>query len=130
MPEVNLVTVLVAAVAAFVLAGVYYGILGGQLAAASDTAAAAGSMPPWKVAVELSRGLLVAGVVAGLASAAGIDGWTGGLLLGLALWIGFPIVLWIGAVMHEGTSWKVATIHAGDWLVKLLAVAVIVASWQ
>jgi hypothetical protein len=87
-------------------------------------------MPPWKVAVELSRGLLVAGVVAGLASAAGIDGWTGGLLLGLALWIGFPIVLWIGAVMHEGTSWKVATIHAGDWLVKLLAVAVIVARWQ
>ena len=130
MPEVNLVTVLIAAVVAFVLAAAYYTILGGQLAAEGDAAATAGSMPPWKVAVELSRGLLVAVVVAGLASAARIDEWTGGLLLGLALWIGFPIVLWIGAVIHEGTSWKLAAIHAGDWMVKLLAVAVIVSIWQ
>lgn len=130
MPEVNLVTVLVAAVAAFVLAAAYYMTLGGQLAEQSEVTAAAGSMPPWKVAVELTRGLLVAVVVAGLASAAGIDRWTGGLLLGLALWIGFPIVLWIGAVIHEGTSWKLAAIHAGDWMVKLLAVALIVSIWQ
>ncbi|HKA69669.1 MAG TPA: DUF1761 domain-containing protein [Actinomycetes bacterium] len=130
MPEVNVVTVLVAAVVAFVLAAAYYLVLGGQLAEESDAAAAAGPMPPWKVAAELTRGLLVALVVAGLAAAAEIDEWTGGLLLGLALWIGFPIVLWIGAVIHEGTSWKLAAIHAGDWLVKLLAVALIVSVWQ
>jgi hypothetical protein len=130
VPEVNLVTVLVAAVAAFVLAAAYYMTLGGQLAEQSEVTAAAGSMPPWTVAVELTRGLLVAVVVAGLAAAAGIDGWTGGLLLGLALWIGFPIVLWIGAVIHEGASWKLAAIHAGDWMVKLLAVALIVSIWQ
>jgi Protein of unknown function (DUF1761) len=47
----------------------------------------------------------------------------GALLLGLALWIGFPFVLWTGAVVHEKTPWKLAAIHAGDWLPKLLAVA-------
>jgi hypothetical protein len=39
-------------------------------------------------------------------------------------------VLWIGAVIHENTSWKLAAIHAGDWLAKLLVVAVIVSIWQ
>ena len=29
----------------------------------------------------------------------------GGLLLGAALWIGFPRVLWIGAMIHKNTPW-------------------------
>jgi hypothetical protein len=65
-------------------------------------------------------------VVAGLAAQGEIDDWTGGLLLGLALWIGFPLVLWTGALIHENTPWRLAAIHAGDWLVKLLVVAMIV----
>ena len=51
----------------------------------------------------------------------------GGLLLGLALWIGFPLVLWVGAIVHEKTPVRLAAIHAGDWLVKLPAVGVLVA---
>jgi len=69
-------------------------------------------------------------VVAGLAAQGDIDEWRGGLLLGLALWIGFPFVLWTGAMIHENTPWKLAAIHAGDWLVKLLVVAVLVSVWQ
>jgi Protein of unknown function (DUF1761) len=73
---------------------------------------------------------VLAAVVAGLASHGEIDEWSGGLLLGLALWIGFPFVLWTGAMIHEDTPWKLAAIHAGDWLVKLLVGAVIVSVWQ
>ena len=68
--------------------------------------------------------------MAGLAVRAEIDEWSGGLLLGLALWIGFPLVLWTGAVIHENTPSKLAAIHAGDWLLKLLVVAVIVSLLQ
>ena len=50
-------------------------------------------------------------------------------MLGLALWIGFPLVLWIGAVIHESTPVRLAVIHGGDWLVKLLLVGVIVSVW-
>jgi len=32
-------------------------------------------------------------------------------------------------VVHENAPWKLAAIHAGDWLVKLLLVAVIVTAW-
>jgi hypothetical protein len=33
-------------------------------------------------------------------------------------------------VIHENTPYKLAAIHAGDWLVKLPVVAVIVSVWQ
>ncbi len=29
------------------------------------------------------------------------DGWAGGVVLGLALWVGFPFVLGAGAVVHD-----------------------------
>lgn len=130
MPDVSLLAILVAAVAAFVLAGAYYAVLGAQLAGVSEAAAAGGTMPAWKLGVELLRGLVVAAVVAGVAAKAGIDAWSGGVLLGLVLWIGFPLVLWTGAVMHENAPVKLAAIHAGDWLVKLLAIGAIVSVWQ
>jgi hypothetical protein len=66
-------------------------VFGKRLAEVSDAAAAGEQTPPWKIAVELVRCLIIAAVVAGLASQAEIDEWSGGLLLGLALWIGFPL---------------------------------------
>lgn len=130
MPDVDLLAVLVAGVAAFALAGAYYAVLGEQLASVSEAAAAAEQPPPWTLAVELLRGLIVAAVVAGLASQGEIDEWAGGLCLGLALWAAFPLMLWVGAVMHEKSPVKLAAIHAGDWLVKLLVVAVVVSVWR
>jgi hypothetical protein len=114
------VNVAAATVAAFVAGGGYYAVFGAQLGASEP-------MPPWKLAVEVLRCLILAAVVAGLASRADVDDWTGGLLLGLALWVGFPLVLWIGAVIHESTPVKLALVHGGDWLLKLLVVGVIVA---
>jgi hypothetical protein len=113
------VNVAAATVAAFVAGGAYYAVFGAQLGASEP-------MPPWKLAVEVLRCLIVAAVVAGLASQAEIDEWSGGLLLGLALWVGFPFVLWVGAVVHENTPGRLALVHGGDWLLKLLLVGVIV----
>lgn len=126
MPDISFPAVLIAAVAAFVVSGAWYAVLGSQLAAARGGAGATDeAMAPWKIAVELLRNLVLAAVLAGLASRADVDGVEGGLLLGLVLWLAFPLVLWTGAIIHEGTPWQLATIHAGDWLAKLLVVAVI-----
>jgi len=51
-------------------------------------------------------------------------------VLGLALWVGFPTVILAGSVFHEKVPPTLAAIHAGDWLLKLLAIAGIVAVWQ
>jgi hypothetical protein len=129
MPDVNLLAILAATIVAFVLSSTYYALFAAELAEVSDAAASGERPPPWKLAVELLRSLTLAGVVAGLASQGGIDKWTGGLLLGLSLWIGFPLVLWTGAMLWENTPWKLAAIHGGDWLAKLLLVALIVSVW-
>jgi len=130
MPEVNLWAVAVATVLAFLLGGVYYTIFGSRLAELRDAA----SLPPaawrWTVPVEVLRCLVLAVAVAWLAAQAQIDTLAGGLGFGLVLWIGFPAVLWIGAVVHERTPWRLAAIHAGDWLLKLLTVAAVVSAWQ
>jgi hypothetical protein len=66
MPDVNLLAVLAATVAAFICGGAYYAVVGAQPASANEP------MPPWKL----------------------------------------------------------AAVHGGDWLAKLLLVAVIVTVWQ
>jgi Protein of unknown function (DUF1761) len=125
MPDVNLLAVLVAGVAMLVIGGVYYGLLGSHVAAVGEP------RPGWQVpVVELLRGLVLAAVVAGLAAYAGIGTAAGGLVLGLVLWVGFPTVLWTGAVFHERVPVRQAAVHAGDWLAKLLVAGVIVAVWQ
>src|SRR5262245_34688099 len=124
----NYLAIAVAAVAAVVLSTAYYSAFSSQLAALHDAYASAGANrpPAWKVLVELARSLVVAAVLAGLADSIGIDGWGGALLLGLVAWVGFPVVLWTGAVIWENVPLKLAVIHAGDWLIKLLVVASIV----
>ena len=130
MPDLDLVQVLVGTVVLFVLGAGYYAVLGDQLARVSDAAAAGERMPPWAIVVELGRCLVLAVVVAVVAAEAEVDGWAGGLLLGVVLWVGFPFVLWTGAVVHERTPPALAAIHAGDWLVKLLVLGGIVGAWH
>ena len=122
----TVLAVLAAAAAAFVVSAIFYSVFGDRLATASDAAASDEQPPPWKFAVEVGRCLLLSAVVAGLADQGDIDEWTGGLLLGLVLWAGFPLVLWIGAVTWENAPRTLAVVHGGDWLVKLLVVGVIV----
>jgi len=44
----------------------------------------------------------------------------------LALWIGLPVVPLVESVISENVSAALATMYAGDWLLKLLIVTVIV----
>jgi hypothetical protein len=130
MLHLNYLAIVVAAVAVFVFAAAYYIAFSRQRARLSAAAASAGSRPrPWLMALELAKSLVVALVVAGLVSLLGITEWTGAVKLGLALWIAFPLVLLIGSVTQENVPWKLGAIHAGDWLAKLLIIAIIVSIW-
>jgi hypothetical protein len=95
-----------------------------------DSGGAAARPPAWKIPLELVRSFVLAYVIARLAVGMGVAGWTGALQLGVLLWIGFPFVLWTGAMMWENVPPKLAAIHAGDWLAKLLLIAVIVGVWR
>ncbi len=125
--------VVVAAFAAFVFSAVWYGAFGQEMAKlhpAYAEAAAASRPPAWKMLVELARSLILASVLAHLVVSLGISGWRGAALLGVWMWIGFPVVLWAGAIVWENVPPKLAAIHAGDWLAKLVLIAVVVGAWR
>lgn len=130
MSEVSVLAILAATVAAFILSSSYYSLFATQLATVSAAGASDESPPPWKLGVEVLRSATLAAAVAGLAAHGEIDDWAGGLVLGLVLWIGFPLVLWTGAIVWENTPVKLAALHGGDWLAKLLIVGLIVAGVQ
>lgn len=133
MIEINYLAILAAAVAAFVLSSVWYVVFGKQyaeLTGANRGSRADGRPPVWKMLVELVRSLVVGSVLAGLAELLGIVDWTGAVQVGFAAWIGFPVVLLSGSVLWDNVPWRLAAIHAGDWLVKLLVIALIVSVWR
>lgn len=128
--EINFGALAAATVAAFVISSLWYAAFGLRLARLSDAYAGTERTPGWVILVEVGRSSVVAVATAGLSSLIGVDGLIGALTLGAALWAVFPLLILIGSVVHEKVDWRIAAIHAGDWLVKLLVIAIIVGVWR
>ncbi|MER6580791.1 DUF1761 domain-containing protein [Nonomuraea sp. NPDC001023] len=125
------ISVLVASLAAFVISSTYYALLTSTEKRLLDERAPdrGDRPPPLKILLELARGLIVASAIAGLARYAGLTDVKSAVVLGLVLWLGFPAVLLTGSMMWEKTPAATATLHAGDWLIKILAISAIVGAW-
>lgn len=136
MVHVNFLAVLVAAVVVFVLGWLWYSPVlffkpWMRARGMDPVAAMAGAkMPVGKLLIEFARCLVLAYVIAHFVTALALGTWMSAVHLGLFLWIGFPVIILIGSMLWENTPWKVAAIHAGDWLVKLVAIAIIVHAWR
>ena len=79
---------------------------------------------------EVVRNLTITLVAAWLVSRMDVSDLSGGLGLGRALWVGFPVVILAGSVFHERVPAALAAIHAGDWMLKLLAICGLLALWS
>src|SRR5256885_4487769 len=136
MVHLNYLAVLVAAVAVFVLGWLWYSPLLSykpwmRLRGLDPVAAMAGAkMPTGKLLIELVRCLVLACVVARLVALLGVSSGLGAVHVGLSLWVGFPVILLTGSILWDNVPWRVAAIHAGDWLVKLLVIPIIVSAWR
>jgi hypothetical protein len=131
MREINVTAVVVSVLAAFVMSTVWYIVFAKQRLKLSGAAAANMNRPqPLKMLGELVRTFLLACVLAYLAAHTGVASLTGALRLGLVLWVGFPFVLLTGSIMWEDVPWKLAAIHAGDWLVKMVLITAILGVWH
>lgn len=131
-PHVNFLAVGSAAVAAFVFSSLYYSPIGiGNLWRAVDPASNAGMKPSILLALsELVRTVAVTYVLARILARLGSSDWKEALRLSLWMWFGFSFLMWIGAIMWENTPWQVAAIHSGDWLAKVIIIALIVSVWR
>lgn len=134
MLEIHYLSVLVTAVAAFVMSSVWYTVFGKARMELLDqdprATADIRKVPAWKKAAELVRELVIAYVVARFVVMLGVVDWKAAAQLGFWLWFGFVFMILVGAVVWDNVPWKLTAIHAGDWLVKLPLMAVILAAWH
>lgn len=128
--RINYLGVAVATVAAFVASGLWYSPLLFGTLYMTVRGADPGVMSPTEVVVELARTLVVAYVFARLVARLGVYDWQGAIRFGLLVWIGFPTMILLGSVAHENVPLQLAAIHAGDWLVKVLILALVPSLWR
>jgi len=115
-----------AAVAAFLLSSVYYvAATPVERRVVGEAALDRGGPQPWKVLSELLRTAILASAFAWIADRAGDLDISHAIVLALVLRVGFPLILLTGSVIWEHVHPVTAAMHAGDWLIKLLLIAVI-----
>jgi hypothetical protein len=125
--SVPLLPVVVTGLAAFATSIVWYSpLLFGELVASLDP-----TPPPagWVMLVAPLREIAAAYVVAWLLVALRLSEGRRAAGLGAGLWLGFHAVMMAGAVAFSGMPWLVGLVHAGDWLMKLLLMSVVLARW-
>ncbi len=130
MMDVNILAVIVATIGAFILSGIWYATLSGYLSKLSKAYAQDTKMPAWEVLVELIRSFIVVLVIAFIFNKIGVTELSSALIYGAAFWLAFPLVLLAGSVIHEKVPVKLAAIHAGDWLIKLLFITALIGLWR
>jgi Protein of unknown function (DUF1761) len=117
--------------AAFVTSSVYYSpLLFGKAYMTLSGIKPGTRMPAWVPLLEFVRTLFLSYVVARLFVILGGINLKGALQLGGWLWLGFPAMLLMGSVMWQKFPWRLAVIHGGDWLLKLLLMVVVLAVWR
>jgi len=131
MTRVNYFVIGLVVVVAFVASSVWYSplLFGREFLELSGVSASA-SPNPVKVVCELIRTFILAYVIAQLVLQLNAPDTKAAVGLGLWLWIGFPVILLTGSMLWQNVPWKLAAIHAGDWLIKILLFTGTVGWWR
>ena len=131
MIRVNYLAIVVAAVAAFVASSAWYAVFGNiwmELRGIDPATAADMGTPAWTMLFVVVQSLVVAFMLAYFVVRLRIVDWKVAVRLGALVWV-FPVMMLLGSVVHENVPLRLAAIHAGDWLVKLLLMSVILGVW-
>jgi hypothetical protein len=133
MQGMNPLAIIGTTVAAFVFSSVWYIVFGKArmklLGNDENATADMRKVPTPQKLFEVFRSLVVVLVVAHLLAVAGVSGWLDAVQLGL--WLGvFPVMILVGASLWDKRPWKLSAIHGGDWLFKILVVAVMLGVWR
>jgi Protein of unknown function (DUF1761) len=128
--RLNYPAIVVAAIAAFAFSLIWYSpfVFGNVWVDAKGADATV--MPLWKFFVAPLRELITAWLFAWLIGRLGIVTWKGAASLGLVLWLAFYVVQLSGAVIFDGMPVALGVVHAGDWLGKMLLIALILSAWR
>lgn len=124
----NYLAVLIAAIAAFVIGAIYYGVLGKPWMKSARIDPAAAQMSPVLFAISFVSELVMATMVAGVVGHLGPGEVTlvNGVVSAFFLWLGFVATTLIVNHRYQGFGWDLSLIDGGHWLLVLLAMGAII----
>ena len=88
------------------------------------------SAPQWTMLFAPFRELIASYVLALLITRLASVSWKKNLRLILLLWLAFHAVGMAGAILWDHMPWKLGAIHAGDWLMKMAFMAIVLTVWH
>ncbi len=137
MVPINYLVVLVAAVANMVLGSLWYGPLFGKkwMALSGVNSQTMGKNGMGKTyALAFGGSFLMAWVLAHafVFAATYLNMWgpQSGLMAGFYNWLGFVVPVTLSSVLWEGKSWKLWCLNSSYYLVALMTMGLIIASWM
>lgn len=87
------------------------------------------TIPQWTMAFAPLRELIASYVLAFLIVRLNLTNWKSTVQLMLILWLAFHAVGMAGAILWDNMQWQLGMVHAGDWLMKMLFMGVVLTSW-
>jgi hypothetical protein len=86
-------------------------------------------VPQWTMVLAPFRELLVSYVLAKLIVRLNLRDWKDTTKLMLLLWLAFHAVGMAGAVLWDNMQWQLGAVHAGDWLMKMFFMGIVLPFW-
>lgn len=135
MIQISYPAIVVGVLIAFIVSTVYYIILNNRYKTLLGKKPEKNgkfkmAMTPNRILAELVRNFFLGIVIAYVVAILNLFRLDQAIFVAVWLWIGLPLVLLSGLVVHENYSKGLAVIHAGDWLLKLLIFTVILTLWR
>jgi len=87
------------------------------------------NIPQWTMAFAPLRELIASFVLAKLIIRLNITNWKETAKLMLLLWLAFHAVGMAGAILWDNMQWQLGAVHAGDWLMKMLFMGIVLTQW-
>lgn len=128
--KINYIAVIVTGFVAFILSGIWYSpMVFGPIWMTYRTAAPP-DFPEWTMAFAPLRELIASYVIALLITKLALTTPRSAVHLMLLLWLAFHAVGMAGAILWDHMAWQLGAVHAGDWLMKMLFMALVLSAWH
>lgn len=128
--KINYWAVVITGIVAFGLSIIWYSpVLFGKIWV-EHRKGLAPSAPQWTMLFAPFRELIVSYVLALLITRLSSVSWKKNLKLILLLWLAFHAVGMAGAIIWDNMPLKLGAVHAGDWLMKMVFMAIVLSIWH
>jgi Protein of unknown function (DUF1761) len=128
---INYLAILAAAIAAFAVGSIYYGLLGKPWMRAARLDPANVKMSPALFITSYVGDLVMAWVLAGVIGHLGIGQVTvwNGIVSAFFIWLGFIATTLAVNQRYQGFGWDLTLIDAGHWLLAALAMGAVIGAF-